>query len=170
MHDKPRKLFFKNYDLADDPTGPGEGFFQNMHKYKSVKDFFKKKRLRKKAFEYFFKLANEHEQYSLDKTLTSLPSTDMPYVQQPNGLTYLIAPENDDEGKDVSQLNFSQDYVNNEPVAEKKKVNISNVPEESALYGDNREIFVDDLYNEFTPSKRYGITDSGNETYKNMIF
>jgi|688.fasta_scaffold731127_2 hypothetical protein len=169
MHEYPRKLFFKNYDLYEDPNGPGESFYQNMHKYKSVKDFLKKKKLRKKAYNFFLKNANEYEQYSLDRTLTSLPSTDSPTVQQPIGVQYLIKPEDDEEGKNPSNITFTQDYSYDELVAD-KTVNIANVPQSSALYGDRREIFIDDVENEFTPSTRYGITDSGNETYKNMVF
>jgi hypothetical protein len=63
-----KRIIHKNYDLYDnnDKTSPGGGFFQNMHKYKSVKDFLNKKRKRNKDLgvfklnsfcKYFFKLA-----------------------------------------------------------------------------------------------------------------
>lgn len=38
---------FTNYDYADDPSGPGKGLYSEMHKYKSVSDFRKKKRKRR---------------------------------------------------------------------------------------------------------------------------
>lgn len=38
---------FKNYDYADDPSGPGKGLYSDMDKYKSVADFRKKKRSRR---------------------------------------------------------------------------------------------------------------------------
>jgi hypothetical protein len=45
-----RLVFFKNYDYAGskDKAGPGEDLYQNMAKYKSVKDFLDKKHNRKK--------------------------------------------------------------------------------------------------------------------------
>lgn len=48
-HEKTRlnEPFFFNYDLYDAPGGPGAGFYSNMDKYKSVKDFINKKRKRK---------------------------------------------------------------------------------------------------------------------------
>ena len=48
--DQPRfkTQFFKNYDYVENSTGPGAGFYQNMHEYKSVKDFLDKKKKRNK--------------------------------------------------------------------------------------------------------------------------
>lgn len=54
-HTYPRPpVFYRNYDLyetegVDGPAkqGPGTGFYQNMHKYKSISDFRKKKRKEK---------------------------------------------------------------------------------------------------------------------------
>ena len=48
---KPKgEVLFKGYDYGDPPqsaTSPGGGFYSNMHKYKSVSDFLKKKRKKK---------------------------------------------------------------------------------------------------------------------------
>jgi tRNA nucleotidyltransferase/poly(A) polymerase len=39
---------FTNYDLYDNPTGPGSGIYSNLDKYKSVSEFRKKRRKRRK--------------------------------------------------------------------------------------------------------------------------
>lgn len=41
-----KRPFFKNYDYTSEPadeTSPGGGLWMNMHKYKSIDDFRKKK-------------------------------------------------------------------------------------------------------------------------------
>jgi len=165
-----RKLFFKNYDYIEDSTGPGEGFYQNMHKYKSVKDFFKKKRLRKKALNMLLKIANEDEQYKIDRTLESLPGDESSTINQTTGRTYLIAPNYDSEDKRPDQLLFP--FIEQEnPIADKPsdKFNFI-INQEPGLYGDEREISREDLENEYTADLRYGVTDSMNETYKNVVF
>lgn len=51
-HQQTRGISFKNYDLYGDPEGnetsPGTGLFQNMHKFKSIKDFLDKTKKRPK--------------------------------------------------------------------------------------------------------------------------
>jgi hypothetical protein len=42
------KPFFKNFDYADDPTGPGTGLYAKPGKYKSVEDFRLQYQKRKK--------------------------------------------------------------------------------------------------------------------------
>jgi len=40
--------FFKNFDYADSPSGPGTNVFQNMDKYKSIDEFRKKRKKKQK--------------------------------------------------------------------------------------------------------------------------
>jgi len=44
------EVFYNNYDLyaSEKEPGPGAGFYQNMSKYKSVSDFIRRKRKRRK--------------------------------------------------------------------------------------------------------------------------
>jgi len=169
-HNFPRKLFFKNYDLYETENGPGESFYQNMHKYKSVKDFFKRKKLRKKALNLLMKTANEEEQYSLDRTLESLPSSNDSSTTSLTPTNYILAPEYDRDGDSPDKLTHPF-YEEELPVGQRIMDNfeISKINQEPGLYGDEREISREDLDNEYDPIG-YGITDSGNDTYKNIVF
>lgn len=174
-HDKPRAVFFKNYDLYEDSTGPGEGFYQNMHKYKSVKDFFKKKRMRKKAYNLLYKIAkdNQYEQYSLDQTLTSLISDNPSEINFQTGTNYIKAPYYDQNGNSPDKLTYP--FYEDEVPASKMISNdvasqILNNPQQPGLYGDDREINREDLDNEYIKSKRYGITDYVNEDYRGETY
>lgn len=43
------EVFFRNYDYADDPSGPGKGLFNGpMDRFKSIKEFLEHKRKRRK--------------------------------------------------------------------------------------------------------------------------
>jgi len=53
---KKEAQFFRNYDYAENKTGPGTGLFSNIDKYKSVSDFRKKKmKSRKKQLKKMLK-------------------------------------------------------------------------------------------------------------------
>lgn len=72
---------FKNYDYGiSDKNGPGTGLYQNLDKYKSVKDFIKSKRKRNK---------NKYKVKARMKLLSKLTkiAIDFPYD---NDVTYII--------------------------------------------------------------------------------
>lgn len=174
-HDKPRKVFFKNYDLYEDETGPGESFYQNMHKYKSVKDFFKKKKNRKNAYAVLFKMAknDESEQYSLDKTLTPLISDNSPEINFQTGTNYIKAPYYDQDGDSPDKLTYPF-YEGEVPESEVMRSDLASQilsnPQQSPLYGDDREIERESLDNEYIPSSKYKITNYVNEDYRGETY
>lgn len=106
--DMPRGVLYRNYDLYEAPgvdgktyTGPGGSLYQNMDKYKSVKDFLnksrkRKKRMRKRALK-LISLAQEINEKQedinnidnvADEYMTDfVPFKDHPYI---NGMTDYI--------------------------------------------------------------------------------
>ncbi len=64
-HQYSRGLFFKNYDLYgnESETSPGQGLFQNMDKYKSVKEFRKAKEKKAQACRLYIlnKIAKKYD-------------------------------------------------------------------------------------------------------------
>jgi hypothetical protein len=71
MLNKESQQFFNNYDLADEKTGPGTGFYANLDKYKSVSDFRKKKMKRRK------KMLENIRNHKLDKIAFDNPYQDI---------------------------------------------------------------------------------------------
>lgn len=61
--ESPREhVLYENYDLYETPEkgGPGTSFFQNMHSYKSVREFIEKRRAKRaKKFSKYSKSTNK---------------------------------------------------------------------------------------------------------------
>lgn len=162
--------FFRNYDYADSSSGPGTGFYGDMSKQKSIKDFLKKKRkLRRK----FIKRIAQN-QFKLDDTLTSLPAQESVYTNSiPLGGMSDISNNHQpriDEAKGLSGvlMNGQRDYSQDRPVGEKVLDEFIS-PQEPHLYGLNRELDIEESEQQYFPSKqKYNITDLKQETFKDI--
>jgi len=147
----PRKVFFNNYDTYEASSGPGAGW-HSMHKYKSIKDFLKAKRKRKKAqalrMRFFKKVLAENFNGSI-------------------GLTGYY-PNNDIEDKTPDKLNFSQNYVDSNIKKIKSK---PLAPSPAPLLGmpdgvEEEEKDADKTKNKQNPY--YGTTNLHNLTYEKL--
>lgn len=116
QHVYPRDpVFYKNYDLyetegVDGPAkqGPGTGFYQNMHKYKSVSDFIKKKRKRNSRKRKLALLSIACDINHIDFPTDNINST-IPGFQNPSqvGIVNNINPElTDEDGHTVNKLYY----------------------------------------------------------------
>lgn len=163
--------FFKNYDYIENSSGPGEGLYKNIHKYKSVKDFLKKKRKRRKKL-----LRLAQNQFPLD--ILSSPSQDSSYGNSiPTGGLYDNAtsldpdPNKTDAVRGLKSdylLNGQRDYSQEYPTSEKILDEYIN-PKESDLYGLKREYYTDEADSTYTPrQQKYNVTDLGNDTFKDI--
>lgn len=186
--DQPRGIFFKNYDLYDNDSGPGSGLYQYLKDYKSVKEFLEKSRKKVKDAFYFKKTKSRID--LLNKIIKN--AIDFPIDEQINspilseegtysssiplgGILDEYLPNNDFEGKDPTQLNFSRDYTD---IDEDKITNIlldkffSEF--EPSLIGLPNQVYpVSELDSDSTISNRdsaYGIYESGNDTYKDKSY
>lgn len=164
-----KSQFFTNYDYIDNPTGPGEGVYKNQKKHKSIKDFLKKNRKRRRKL-----LRVAQNQFKLDDTLTGLPSQDSTYLNSIptggfSGYTPL-QPNKNDSIKGLSGdylLNGQRDYQQDYPVGEKKLDEFIN--QESHLYGLDREYDIEEVENTYSPSKqKYNLTDLKQDTFKDI--
>lgn len=113
QHEYPRGVLYKNYDLyetegVDGPAkqGPGAGFYQNMHKYKSVTDFLAKKRKRKKKMRRRkIALKALAIDFNLDQSVNTIPYETEPV--SPIGIFDNINPEiSDEEGHSVNKIYY----------------------------------------------------------------
>lgn len=144
---QPRMMFFKNYDYIEDPTGPGEGLFQNMHKYKSVKDFLNKKRKRnKKARKHILSMIKlgidfVADDYSSPDNYNFFDSEINNYL--PSGQTDYANSNYDFEDKNISELNFGRDYTN-DSVKINKLLDQLLTPAEAPEYGISDGVVQDD--------------------------
>lgn len=165
--------FFNNYDYIENSSGPGKGFYGDMSKQKSVKDFFKKKKTRKKYYKSLLKAAQE--KYIVDETLTGLPSTDSTYLNSipTGGLGDYGTPLNlnkNDSVKGLSGdylLNGQKDYQQDNPVGE-KYLNEYLSPEESSIYGLDLDIDKSDLENHKPRHNKYNVTDLKQDTFRDI--
>lgn len=184
---KPRfdEPIYNNYDLYDveGKQGPGSGFYQNMHKYKSVKDFINKKRkLFKKKYKNKNKMARrilllsafmkKAIDFSIDdqiKSNTIIENYDTynDYVQIGGNLDQYL-PLEDFEGKSVDKLNFGRDYIDElQLLFDDLILN----PKETDLYGlPDGIIDKEDLDSPSKKNPYYGTTDSGNTSYNKVWF
>jgi len=107
-------VFFKNYDLYETEgvngpakQGPGTGFFSNIHKYKSVSDFLKKKRNRKNRKRKLALLAFAADKNNIDfiddESVNTIPYEEVLQI----GLLDNINPElTDKDGHPISKLYY----------------------------------------------------------------
>lgn len=163
--------FFKGYDYVDNPTGPGVGVYNDMKKNKSIKDFLKNKRkLRRKILRSL-----AQNQFKLDDTLTGLPANESVYlnsVQIGGNSDYsTVNQPNIEQAKGLSGdylFNGRKDYYQEFPVGEKMLDDFIS-PEESHLYGLNREHDIEDIEITYQPTKqKYNETDINKETFKDI--
>lgn len=174
--------FYKNYDLYEvegvsgkTKQGPGTGLFQSMKDYKSVADFLKKKRKKKKLKTARIKiLAAILKKYAIDfpiddsikDPISPEENTSLQIALPFGGITDAYLPLNDQEDKSVDQLNFGRDYQNERP-APNIDVELNKIinPSPSPLLGlpdgmDPEELDADKTLSQ-TPSG-YGTTEFGN--------
>lgn len=146
----PRKIFFRNYDTYESSSGYGAGW-HSMYKYKSIKNFLKAKRKRKKSqafrMRFFKKILAENSNGSI-------------------GLTGYF-PNNDFEDKKTDKLNFGHDYIEDKAKLKNKAL----TPTPSALLGmpdgvDEEEKDADKTISEKNPY--YGVTNLHNLTYEKL--
>lgn len=183
--------FYTNYDLYEvdgvdgkAKQGPGAGFYQKMHEYKSVSDFLKKKRkkrnkkkaeLRMKILKSLFKCAIDFPiDDQIKNPITPEQNSSIEISLPFGGITDEYLPLNDKEDKDPTKLNFGRDYQNEGEELETiedflKQIN----PSEPPLLGLPDGMDPKDETADKTLSNRYqdyGTTDSGNKTYDNISF
>jgi hypothetical protein len=177
--------FFKNYDLydTDGKTGPGTGLYQHMSEYKSVADFLKKKRKRKsKKASLRIKILKSLMKQAIDfpidesfKDPIQLEENNSIQTALPmGGMSDEYLPENDQEDKMPTALNFGEDYQDDGKEEETIEDFLEKVkPSESPLLGLPDGMNPEDETADKTLSNRsqdYGTTDSGNTLYDNVSF
>lgn len=145
MQPRFKEPLYKNYDLYETPGehSPGAGFYQNMEKYKSVKDFIEHKRKRnqhkykaddswkqddgsitkspngtKARASLLSKLIKHAIDFPIDEYFEkdNIDSENGGSVGQANltgGYLDKYLPEDDFEGKPPTSLNFGRDYSGN---------------------------------------------------------
>jgi hypothetical protein len=161
-------VLYQNYDLYDvGGEGPGAGFYSNMDKYTSVKDFLKKKkqRLRRKAFLRSF-IIKKAIDFANDNSYTMQPlEQDSIFEATTMGLgrkyDYV---QNDFEDKRPEQFEVGKDYqFNDKEIAEEfgKWINF----ETPILQLPNDIKPLSDTDQEWIPDQRYSITDVGTGVY-----
>jgi hypothetical protein len=158
-----KEPFYHNYDYGKSTTGPGQGLYSNLNKYKSVSDFIKEKRKensdkykaddlwiedsgknKKKQSDYrlymLYSIIKEAIDYPIDDQINPIiPSEESgAYIDSvPFSYSDKYLSTDDFEGKSVDQLDFGRDYVNDEH-ADPKLKNLENKylnPEQPSLYG-----------------------------------
>lgn len=166
--------FRKNYDY-------GEGFYQNMQDYKSVKEFLKKRKKKNKKTAVTTKILKLLLKQAIDFPVDDSfrdpiqleENTSIQTALPMGGLTDEYLPENDAEDKMPTTLNFGEDYQNTgkEETIEDflSEVNTS----ESPLLGlpdgmDPQDETADQIIS--NRSSDYGTTDSGNTLYDHVSF
>jgi hypothetical protein len=110
MPNKAPRVFFRNYDHINDPTGPGTGLYKNMDKYKSVSDFRKrKKRIKQRKKAYLQILAGDNnnlfDPYE-DQGITPLPYAPAEPGGGISGMLDGITPKEDVDGKSPYNLYY----------------------------------------------------------------
>ncbi len=150
------KLLRKNYDY-------GEGFYQNMNKYKSVNDFLKNRRRRKIAL----LLISRGIDFSIDETVTPILDHRSDYAESVYGFGDYHMPLYDFEDKSIAELNHSTDYTTNETADPKNTLPIG-VLENDTVNGLNREYDVESLQDGFEKNLWYGMQESRNSAYRDI--
>lgn len=109
MKPKAPRVFFRNYDYKDDPTGPGTGLYQNLDKYKSVSDFRKRKKRIKQRKKAYLQILAKIDSNNLFDPYEDQGVSPMPYAPAepaPIGMLDGIVPHSDLEGKSPSNLYY----------------------------------------------------------------
>jgi hypothetical protein len=165
----------KNYDY-------GEGFYQNMQDYKSVKEFLKKRKKKNKKSSLRTKILKVLLKHAIDfpvddsfKDPIQLEENNSIQTALPmGGLTDEYLPENDNEDKMPTTLNFGEDYQNDGSEEETIEDFLSEVnTSESPLLGLPDGLDSEDKTADKTISNRssdYGTTNSGNTLYDKVSF
>jgi hypothetical protein len=103
----PKKpfVFFKNYDYANDPSGPGKGLYNGkMDRYKSVSDFRKRKKRRRAMLNILLQAFDQN--LLVDPTEEFFNPPYNPAEISPMGLTDGIYPQEDLENKPSGNLYY----------------------------------------------------------------
>lgn len=160
-------IIYQNYDLYEDGTGIGPGGGLHSGEYKSVKDFLKNKRKRKKKvrallLSFLTKTATD---YPLDSQVTPIISEESSYQASlgPGGMYDSLTPEPDEEDKSPDKLNFGRDYADQE-VIEKEDPGLT--PAQPNWYGENSLLTREELDSLYDQDPRYGIGDFGTNIYE----
>lgn len=151
-----KNLMRKNYDL-------GEGFYHNMSKYKSVKDFLKSRRRRKIAL----LLISRGIDFSIDDSVTPILDNRSDYGESVFGFGDYHVPLYDFEDKSMAEINHSTDYTTNETADPKNVVPIG-LLENNSVNGLNREYDVESLQDGFEKNLWYGVQDSRTSAYRDI--
>lgn len=172
MSDVSRGIFFKNYDRFDLSSGPGESFYENMHKYKSVKDFLNKKRKRNKKRKFAIRkmaLLSLAIDFKLDESISPLIGDESSYqMSLPfGGILDEYLTFDDFEGKNITNLNHHNDYISSERYSD-EEIDLGLNPRESELYGNKREFNQEDMEAEYEKNLYNGIQDFGRNIYDNI--
>lgn len=133
-------ILFKNYDY-------GDGLYQNMNDYKSVSDFLKKKRKRRKIKRKLAFLKRSLDFYSDNYDGIPAPLS----LEMYN--TYYYTPLNDDDDKNISELNFGKDIEDVDGEKLNETIPISQNFENSFLDGGLPED--EDLQTKFYYDNKY---------------
>lgn len=169
--EKKPLVFFKNYDLYGDEskTSPGEGFYSNMSKYKSTKDFINKKRQKRiKSFIRICMLQKIAWEPSANIYFTTQDNSSLNTATPFSGLTDTGLLFNDIDGKSQSELNHGFDIEpDSESLIEDKK---PTTPKQPDIYGisdglDSEEM--DNVGPMGVINPYYGITDFINSDPRN---
>lgn len=158
-------VFYKNYDPYEDGTGVGPGGGLHSGKYKSVKEFLKKKRRRKIRSCLISFLTKYAADYPLDSQVTPILSEESSYQASigPGGMYDSLTLEPDQEAKSPDKLNFGRDYADQEVIDE---VDPELTPAQPNWYGEKSLLSRDELDSLYDQDPRYGIGDFGTNIYE----